>query len=386
VFRFLRWRDLIVVIVGLAIGSWMNHRYAIQGPSDYQKWLVRPQLSSQSKAPDDDKPGQSGQLPCLFLVPKGSTSERVVSGSVGDCLRLVPDGAKLDVLEVRLDGVFTHIKTDLYVSDVMPLAFTRCVVPLDDCAKRNSIHVPNVYDMFMFGDRRPYTYVNWQFADRQFVHFQRVSPGTSYDDAVFESTSEDRTFSKSRVAWNGWGWDLNFTNGLTLLSPEAYYAERPQQGSVVGIFDEHGREVKLTRESNGNLTKIFSPRGGWLKFDYRRGRLTNAESSLGESAKYSYDGEGRLLDVVYSTGSTLRYSYDSMNRVVEIEGSPSGILAKVQYGATDSIEQIEVDGETYNIRRLVDDVDVIGPAGDVTLVHFAERDGKLAYTVEKAAR
>ncbi len=376
----------MVVVAGLAIGAWLNHHYTVAGPSDYQKWVVRPQLSAQAKATGDDKPGHSGLPPCLFLVPKGSTSEHVVSGSVGDCLRLVPDGTKLDVYEIGLEGGFTHIKTDLYISDVMPLAFTRCVGPLDDWAKRNRVYVAHVYDMFMFGDRRPYTYLNWQLADRQQVHFQRVSPGTSYDDAVFESTSEDRTFSKARVAWNGWGWDLNFSSGLTLLSPEAYYSEHTQTQSVVGIFDGQGREVKLTRESNGDLRKIVSPSGGWLKFDYSRGRLTDAVSSLGDSTKYSYDGEGRLVSVVYSAGSTLRYSYDSENRVVEIEGSPGGILVKNKYGSTDSIEQIEVDGGTYRIRRLVDDADVIGPSGDVTRVHFAERDGKPAYTVEKFAR
>src|SRR5262249_32559200 len=146
-------------------------------------------------------------------------------------------------------------------------------------------------------------------------------------------TATDRTFSRSRIAWNGWGWDLSSSSGLTLLSPEAYYAERPQQGSVVGIFDEQGHEVKLTRDSNGDLTKIVSPTGAWMKLSYSRGRLTEAEDSLGNSTKYAYDGESRLMSVVYSGGSTLRYSYDSEGRVVEIGESPSGILLKNTYGS-----------------------------------------------------
>lgn len=385
IFRFLRWRDLIVVIAGLALGWWINHDYSWTGPNDYQKWRARPQLSAPAKTGGDEKPGQSGVPPCLFIVPESVTDQRVVSGSIGDCLQLIPDGSKLDLFEIPLEGGFLHIKTDLYVPDVMPLAFTRCVVPLDDWAEQNEIYLPHVYDLFMFGSRRPYTYVNWVLPDRQQIHFQRVSSGTSYVDAVFQATSEDRTFSKSRVAWNGWGWDLNLASGLTLLSPEAYNATRRQQGSVVGIFDEQGREVRLTRRSNGDLMKIVSPSGAWIQFAYSESLLTDAKDSLRNSSKYTYDGDGRLMSVDYSTGSALKYSYDSAGRITEIEASPAGISAKNKYDSKGNIERTEAGGEMYSIRRLMDEVDIAGPTG-ATRVHFAQQNGKAMYTVEKIGR
>ena len=128
-------------------------------PKEYQKWQARPQLSSPERARGYSRAGQSGLPPCLFIVPKGVLDKDFVSRSVGDCLQLLPDGTNLDLFEIPLWGPFVHIKTDLYVPDVMPLAFTRCSVPLDDWAKRNRIYVPHVYDLFMFGDRRPYTYL-----------------------------------------------------------------------------------------------------------------------------------------------------------------------------------------------------------------------------------
>jgi YD repeat-containing protein len=379
VFRFLRWRDLIVVVAGLAIGSWMNHRYAVQGPTDYQKWLVRPQLSSPEKARSNARPGLSAQAPCLFIVPKSAVDTHFLSGSIGDCIVLVPDGTYLDLFEVPLWGAFQHIKTDLYVPDVMNLAFTRCTIPIDDWVKRNRVYVPHVYDLFMYGDRRPYTYLDWQLPDRQDIHFQRVSPGTSYDDAIFESTSEDSTFSRSRVAWNGWGWDLNLPGGLTLLSPEAYYAEHPQQGSVVGIFDGQGHEVHLERRSNGDLTKIVSPGGKSIQLEYGGGRLIEVKDSVGHSAKYRYDAGGRLESVEYSSSSSVKYSYDSSNRIVELDASPSGIVLKNMYGSTGDIGQTEVDGDTYNFRRIADEVDVTGPRGAVTRVRFGNVNGIWRY-------
>jgi len=299
-------------------------------------------------------------------------------------LQLLPDGTKLDLFEIPLPGAFIHIKTDLYLPDVMPLAFTRCVVPLSDWAKENSIYLSHVYDLFMFGDRRPYTYLNWVLPDRQSIHYQRISPGTGYEDAVYEATSEGRTSSKSRIAWNGWGWDLNFAGGLTLLSPEAYYATRPQEGSVVGIFDRDGHEVHLARNSSGDLTKIVSPNGAWINLEYSRSHLTEAKDSLGNSSKYTYDAESRLVRVDYSGGSTEKYSYDSANRVVEIQGSPSGLSLKNNYDSAGRVERTEVDGEIYSIRRLMDDVDITGPRGDVTRVHFVEQNGSKFFIFDTA--
>ena len=384
VFRFLRWRDLAVVIVGVSVGLWLNHHFTPYNPTDYQKWQARPQLAAVGGLRGDERTEQSGLPPGLFIAPQGG-AQHFVSGSLGDCLRLVPDGTQTDVFEIPLTGGFLHVKTDLYVSDVVPLAFTRCVVPLDDWAKRFHVYVPHVYDLFMYGDRFPYTYLNWILPDRQEVHYQRVSAGTRYEDAVYEATAADPGFWKSRIAWNGYGWDLNFESGLTLLSPDAYYATRPQQGSVVGIFDKEGRETQLKRDSDGELKKIVAADGAWIQLSYSRGRLSEAKDSLGETAKYSYDTDNRLVGVIYSTGSAIRYGYDSANRVVEVEGSPGGFLLTNKYGSGGNVEEISVGREIYRMRWLVGDVDVdlIGPTGDVRRGHFAKQNGMMTYGVQK---
>jgi YD repeat-containing protein len=387
VFRFLRWRDLVVVMAGIGVGLWLNHHFTPYNPTDYQKWQARPQLAAVTNSAGEEKAGQSGLLPCLFIAPGGG-AQRFVSGSIGDCLRLVPDGTQIDVFEIPLTGGFLHVKTDLYVSDSMPLAFTRCVVPVDDWARRFHVYVPHTYDLFMYGDRFPYTYLNWTLPDRQEVHYQRVSAGTRYEDAVYEASATDRTFSKSRIAWNGYGWDLNFESGLTVLSPDAYEATRPQQGSVVGIFDQQGRETRLKRGSDGELKKIVAPDGAWIRLSYSRGRLSEAKDSLGETAKYSYDAEERLVGVVYSAGATVRYAYDSANRVVEAETSPGGIFLKNKYGAEGNVEEISVGGEVYRMRWLASNADVlvVGPGGDVRRVHFAKQNEMVTYQVEKVGR
>ena len=285
ILRYLRWRDLIVVLLGLTLGWWINHSYSFRGPTDYQKWQARSQPRPLGRGQDAGKPGQSGLPPCFFILPKGASDQPFVSGSVGDCLHLVPDGRKLDLFEISLLGGFAHIKTDLHVADVMPLAFTHIVIPLDDWAKRNRIYLHHVYDPFLTGHRRPYTFADWMLPDQESIHYERISPGTSYADAVFEAKSSGEIFEGSRINWNGWGWDLSLEDGTTFLSPEAYSATRPQQGSLVGIFDKEGHEVRLLRKSSGDLTEVKSPSGYWIKLAYDEGRMIGATDSLGKRRK-----------------------------------------------------------------------------------------------------
>ena len=105
------------------------------------------------------EPGRSGLPPCFFIVrPKAVNVPSIDSGSVDDCLSLLPNGHRLDVFEIPLEGGFLPIKTDLYVPDIIPLAFTRTYVPLTVWSEQFQVFLPHVYDPFLTGSRFPYTY------------------------------------------------------------------------------------------------------------------------------------------------------------------------------------------------------------------------------------
>jgi YD repeat-containing protein len=112
--------------------------------------------------------------------------------------------------------------------------------------------------------------------------------------------------------------------------------------------------------------------------------MTEARDSLRNVAEYSYDPEGRLTSVAYSGGAAVKYSYDAANRIVRLEDSASGTTLENNYSSTGAVEQIRVDGKTYGIRHLVDDVDITDPTGVVTRVHIMTRDKNVTYTVENA--
>jgi hypothetical protein len=124
------WKDLIFLAVLFLI--WFVAVYKTRWGSDRVKWQARTKPLVLNPATKEWNPGESDLEPCVFIVASGATDQPVVSGTVGDCLLLVPNGRRLDLFEVPLAGGFIPVKTDIFVDDTIPLAFTRTYVPLDD--------------------------------------------------------------------------------------------------------------------------------------------------------------------------------------------------------------------------------------------------------------
>jgi YD repeat-containing protein len=394
--RYLRLRDLIVIVVGLALGSWINHGYFFREPTDYEKWLARPKLDHQATLANERKQRTGGPDPCLFIVPTGTVDQPVVSGSVGDCLMLVPDGKKLDLYEVVLwFGDFFQIRTDLYVKDTIPLAFTRTYNSSDTLADRIHTYLRHVYDPYLYGDRNPYTYLRWVLPDGVHLYYGRVSPGTAFADAIYEDASSFPVFGGSRIGWNGWGWDLALADGMTYLSPEAYNATRPQQGSLIGIFDQYGNEVRLKRKADGDLTEITSPSGRWIRLSYESGQLSRAVDSSGSATQYTYDRYNRLLTTRDSHGQTTEYEYISFKHIARAINSRGSVAFENAYDMQGRLIQVTLpDGSSYHLDYVFDEqrksghVDITDSKGQLRRVTLTARpeEGKPFYTVEQPGR
>jgi YD repeat-containing protein len=384
------WKDLIFLLVVLAGSAWVEYRFYGIGQSDVAKWKRRADLDASHRVSVPPGPGQVGLFPCFFIVPNMSADQPVESDTIGDCLLLTPDGKKLDLFEIFALGGFLHIKTDLYVPGAVPIALTRTTAPPSDGSRRNKIYLPHVYDPFLSGSRFPYTYLDWSLPDGQSIHFGRISKGSGFEDAVYEAASNDPTFAGSRISWNGFGWDLVLANGTTYLSPEAYNATRSQQGSLVGVFDSKGNEVRLSRAANGDLKEIKSGRGSWIRLRYDENeRVTRADASSGEFVEYSYDGENELTRVQYSTGETIEYAYDSRHRIVGVDDAAKSVSLMPVYDGNGTIIGLRTDPThryTFDHRadkqaRMIE-VEIADPQGRHMKIDARLSNDKLRYSVE----
>jgi YD repeat-containing protein len=249
------------------------------------------------------------------------------------------------------------------------------------------IYLLDVYDPLLLGSRFPYTFMEWNLPDSQIIHYDRVSPGTGYADAVFEHAGSTPLFDWSRIAWNGFGWDLNRSNGVTYLTPEAYNSTRPVQSSLVAIFDQKGNQVRLSRDANGDLKEIKSPNGLWIHLSYANGRISRLETSAGDHVDYEYDTYNRLRRATGSQG-TEEYSFDRDNRIVTVADSRSGLIVQNTYDALGRVIELGFEGNTiHHIHYVTDEhgnvvgADVAAPQSDVTRVMFHDE----TYAIEKLA-
>lgn len=390
-FRKRVWVDLTFLCIALALGYiFRDHLSLPRLLNDHKKWEARPKLDLAVTPRAKAQLGESGLFPCLLLLPPSELKQPVESGSVDDCRLLVPDGSQWDLFEVDLGwGAVLPVVTDVYVAGAMPLAFTRTYRTLDDWSYRTKIYLMDVYNPFLWGTRNPYTYLEWDLPDGVRIPYTRISPGTGFEDAVYETDAHIPIFGGSRIAWNGWGWDVSLADATTYLSPEAYSAARPLQASLVGIFDRDGNEVRLKRESNGNLVRIESPGGGWIRITHSEDRIIRVENNSGDKVEYDYDRSIRLRRTTSSQGITRDYAYDAQNRLLKVVDSKAGPLLEAAYDSAGKIVEATLGGTSsfyfnYDIdeRGYVRQVNVIGPQSDVTRVRIG--DGN--YTVEKLPR
>ena len=191
-------------------------------------------------------------------------------------------------------GLFVLNKTDLYIPDgIAPIEFKRTYRPGDTFSRAFGRRASHSYDLFLVGDTHPSTFIDLILPDGGRVHYDRISPGTGFADAVYEHVSTPTRYYKSKIAWNGTGWSLTLKDGTFLRFDEGAGATRPGQGGVLSIVDRNGNQTTIVRDSAGNAMKITSPGGRWIEFTYdASNRITQAKDTIGRVVTYEYDATG----------------------------------------------------------------------------------------------
>lgn len=276
-------------------------------------------------------------------------------------------------------GLFVYNKTDLALPGVVPITLSRTYRQQDTVSRPFGIGMTHPYEIFLVGDYGPWTYVDLILPDGGRIHYDRISPGTNWGDAVYEHTASPTEFYKSQIKWNGNGWDLTLKNGTVFVFPESEAAPLPRYAALTGVRDRYGNVLNLTRDANKNLTRISSPSGRWMEFTYdSANRITQARDNAGRTVGYEYDSGGRMWKVTDVSGGVTEYGYDSLHRMLTVK-DPRGIVYLTnEYDADDRIKkQTQADGTTYLFDYTFDSgtgtvtqTDVTDPRGNVRRVTF----------------
>ena len=257
-------------------------------------------------------PVMDGTYPCVAAPVVGGT----IVASLDRCR--TPTGQAQDVERLTLDlryGAFVLQQPDLVVNDGANVVLTRSYRS-DDWLGANRSHAfgknsNHPYDVAIIGSRNPYTYLDLVLEDGEFLHFDRISKGTGYANAVYRHSETSTRFYKATISWNGGGWTLLLADGSRMEFPESYQALNLAQGAAMEVVDDAGRKLALRRDRQRNLLAIDTPHNTAMKFSYDdQARIVRAEDAHGYWTKYSYNPDGLLSDVVMSTGRSRHYDYE----------------------------------------------------------------------------
>jgi len=278
-------------------------------------------------------PISADSYPCFLIERPGTAPSQALKASIRQCSPALHNDDNVEQYEVDLrSGLFRLRKTDLFVSDTMPLALTRGYHLWDQHSRAFGIGGNHAHDIFPFGDRFPYTYMELVLCDGNEVHYSRISEGTSYADFVNEHRGTPPTvFEKSRDRWNVDHWDLTFQDGTLYRFPEAYYAKRPVDGALIGMQNPNGDEIKFVRDARHNLKSLTSPHGHQIQFTYDEAdRVIQAADDAGHVVGYSYNPEGRLYEVREGGRLLWRYLYNS-RRMTAVQDSNGNSILVMEY-------------------------------------------------------
>jgi RHS repeat-associated protein len=263
-------------------------------------------------------------------------------------------------------GLFILDKTDLALPDTMPLSLTRTYRQSDTVSRAFGIGTSHPYASYLWS-ANPYAEVDLILPDGGRVHFLRISSGTGWTDAVFEHTSSPTRFYKSRIWWNGGGWDLQFKDGTKLVFAD--------NGPLQYIQDRFGNRTLLDRGTNpyANIATIRSPNGRWISLHYDgSGRIDQAKDNAGRTVSYVYNAAGYLWKVTDVFGQLTEYTYDASNRMRTIKDARQITFLTIDYDANTRVwKQTQADSTFFQFDYVLDQngrvtqTDVTDPRGFV---------------------
>ncbi len=291
------------------------------------------------------------RYPCLVLRRERN---RWLPGEITQCAPSMGIGQAFDQIEVDLrTGLFVLRQTDLIAGNQPPLALTRAYRQWDHASRAFGLGANHAFDSFPVGTRNPYTFIDVVLADGHRVHYDRISAGTGYTDAVYRHQGTASEFTASEFKWNGQGWDLKLHDGTLYRFPESYNATTAAQGALIAMQDPAGKQVVFDRDGKRNLARVTTPGGEWIAFQYDAGgRIAAASENHGRTISYTYDMGDRLAEVHEGARLLARYRYD--RHMMLTAEDANGVQVTNRYNSDGRIEQIRLnDGQEYNFRYSV---------------------------------
>lgn len=262
----------------------------------------------------------------------------------------------INQFEVNLStGKFVVRQTDLFETGAIPISLTRTYDSFDSNVRSFGVGTSQPYDVAPAGSRFPYTFIDLELEDGDSIHFERISKGTGFTDAIYEHrATSSKEFFGARIRWNVDEWKLSLPGGSTFIFPEAYDARTLAEAAITEIRSVSGQRVKVSRSHHGNIRSVISSSGHRMDFSYDdSGRIIEVRDEAGHDRRYSYNSDGCLESVADGSSILYRFEYFRTNMTRIMDGGGREILG-ISYDGGRVSEILLAGGESYGVRYDVD--------------------------------
>jgi len=265
-------------------------------------------------------------------------------------------------------GLFIYTKTDLTVSDVIPITLTRTYRQQDSWSRAFGIGTTHNYDMFLVsnsscpqGFNNPNCVIDAELVlpDGSQVPYHQISLLTDPAD-VLQNNSTPGEFYGTKISWNTYNrtWNLAMKDGTHYIFPESDAATIPQQGGLIGIGDRYGNWLTISRNlTTGQIGVITTQNNRWVGYTYdSNGNLVQFTDANGGITKYTYGTSSQMTAIVDPRGITyLTNEYDGFQRVIrQIQGDGSSYqFAYFNNPSTGKIGETDVTDPLGHVRKVI---------------------------------
>ena len=259
-------------------------------------------------------------------------------------------------------GLYTREDEDLIVADTVALVLRRTYLSGDHVSRQFGVGGTHPGEWYLIGDSAAFQWAALILADGGRIHFDRVSAGTSYTNALFEHSSTPTSFFGSQLGWVGREWALRFGDGSLALFEDCG-PHSTNNCSLIEMRDADGHRIRYVRDRSGLLLTIQGPTLE-IAFEYdAQRRIVQARDSPEHRVSYSYDAGGRVSRVVASDGTIRSYSYSARDEMLTID-EPGWVIENTFDDAGRVVQQITrlSDSETpvtFQFAYTVGDVSVV---------------------------
>jgi YD repeat-containing protein len=213
-------------------------------------------------------------------------------------------------------GLYIREDEDIVLGKGPAFVWRRTYLSGDRVSRHFGIGTTHNAEWYLIGDPQRFAWAELIRDDGSRIHFDRLTPGQSYGNAVFGHVATPTEYYGALLGWTGLQWRLRLRNS-TVLSFKGCGPGADNVCSLVAMGDADGNGVLFTRNQRGLVTQVDAgPERLTIEYDAQH-RIAKAFDTGQHSVEYSYDSKGRL-EWASANGVVRKYAYGAADELLHV--------------------------------------------------------------------